>query len=48
MVTPVAMIESLAQRIADSDYQMNTHAIGDSANVAVLRAYQKVLEGNCR
>jgi predicted amidohydrolase YtcJ len=24
---------------------MNTHAIGDSANVVVLRAYQKVLEG---
>ncbi len=46
MVTPVADIEKLAKRIAASDYQMNTHAIGDSANVVVLRAYQKVLEGN--
>ena len=45
MVTPVAEIEALATRIAASDYQMNTHAIGDSANVVVLRAYQKALEG---
>lgn len=45
MVTPVAEIGALAERIAASDYQMNTHAIGDSANVVVLRAYQKVLEG---
>ncbi|NAY93066.1 amidohydrolase family protein [Muricauda sp. JGD-17] len=45
MVTPVDEIEALAQRIAESDYQMNTHAIGDSANVVVLKAYQKALEG---
>ena len=45
MVTPVPEIEALAERIAASDYQMNTHAIGDSANVVVLRAYQKALEG---
>jgi len=45
MVTPVDQIESLAQRIAATDYQMNTHAIGDSANIVVLRAYEKALEG---
>ncbi|QLG46173.1 amidohydrolase [Costertonia aggregata] len=45
MVTPVSKIDSLAQRIARSDYQMNTHAIGDSANIVVLRAYKKALEG---
>jgi predicted amidohydrolase YtcJ len=45
MVTPVEDIEALAMRIAASDYQMNTHAIGDSANIAVLRAYKKALEG---
>ena len=45
MVTPVAEIENLANRLALSEYQMNTHAIGDSANIAVLRAYKKVLEG---
>ncbi len=45
MVTPVDQIEVLAQRIAATDYQMNTHAIGDSANIVVLRAYEKALEG---
>ncbi len=43
MVTPVIEIGALAERIAATDYQMNTHAIGDSANVVVLRAYEKVL-----
>ncbi|WP_394346259.1 amidohydrolase [Maribacter caenipelagi] len=45
MITPVAEIEALAQKLANSEYQMNTHAIGDSANIAVLRAYKKVLQG---
>ncbi|MGS2761791.1 amidohydrolase [Sinomicrobium sp. M5D2P9] len=45
MVTPVADIEALAIKIASSDFQMNTHAIGDSANIAVLRAYSRALEG---
>ncbi|MBS9462942.1 amidohydrolase [Flagellimonas sp. 389] len=45
MITPVDEIEALAERIAASDYQMNTHAIGDSANIVVLRAYKKALEG---
>ncbi|MFD2101383.1 amidohydrolase [Flagellimonas iocasae] len=45
MVTRVDQIGALAERIAASDYQMNTHAIGDSANIVVLRAYQKALEG---
>nr|WP_149275454.1 amidohydrolase [Pareuzebyella sediminis] len=45
MVTPVESIEALADRIANSEYQLNTHAIGDSANAVVLRAYDKVLKG---
>ncbi|MBU3027872.1 amidohydrolase [Zobellia galactanivorans] len=45
MVTPVSQIEDLAQSIAKTDFQMNTHAIGDSANVVVLRAYEKALKG---
>ncbi len=45
MITPAEDMEALAKRIANSDYQMNTHAIGDSANVVVLRAYTKALEG---
>ena len=45
MITPVDEIEDLARRIAISEYQMNTHAIGDSANAVVLRAYEKALNG---
>ncbi|PIF01605.1 MAG: amidohydrolase [Maribacter sp.] len=45
MVTPVDLIESLADSIAATEYQMNTHAIGDSANVVVLKAYKRALEG---
>jgi hypothetical protein len=45
MVTPVDEIEKLAYRIAASPYQMNTHAIGDSANIVVLKAYKDALKG---
>lgn len=45
MVTPVDEIEGLAMKLGASKFQMNTHAIGDSANIAVLRAYEKALEG---
>ncbi|MGB6269444.1 MAG: amidohydrolase [Olleya sp.] len=37
--------QDLAVRIANSGYQMNTHAIGDSANRFVLQTYQKTLKG---
>ena len=33
----------LSQRALASGFQINTHAIGDSANVSVLRVYQKAL-----
>lgn len=45
MITPADKMESLAARIAATDYQMNTHAIGDSANIVALKAYEKALEG---
>ncbi len=45
MITPVSEIGELAVRIAATKYQMNTHAIGDSANAVVLRAYEKALAG---
>ncbi len=35
----------VAQKIADSGFQMNTHAIGDSANREILKVYAKVLKG---
>ena len=45
MITPVETIEALAERIAKTEYQMNTHAIGDSANIVILKAYESALEG---
>ncbi len=45
MITPAEDLEALASRIAGAGYQMNTHAIGDSANIALLRAYTRALEG---
>lgn len=45
MVTPVSQIQGLANRLAKTDFQLNTHAIGDSANVVVLKAYQRALAG---
>ncbi|MFT7072308.1 MAG: putative amidohydrolase YtcJ [Patiriisocius sp.] len=45
MITTPKQLDSLAKAIAVAGYQMNTHAIGDSANVAVLRAYKKALVG---
>ncbi|CAM1346300.1 amidohydrolase [Tenacibaculum crassostreae] len=37
-------LQNLVKRIADSEYQMNTHAIGDSANYVMLKTYDKVLK----
>lgn len=38
-------LQKTAKRIALSDYQMNTHAIGDSANYIMLKTYNEVLKG---
>ena len=45
LVTDLETLKKSAERIANSDFQMNTHAIGDSANRAVLETYNKVLKG---
>ena len=37
--------DSLAQVLAKTDFQMCTHAIGDSANRTILNIYNKVLKG---
>ncbi len=42
-VTPVDEIQDLAHRIAESLYQMNTHAIGDSTALVVMEAYTEAL-----
>ena len=44
LVTGVEKTREIAQRIANSDYQMNTHAIGDSANTFLLKTYRDVLK----
>jgi predicted amidohydrolase YtcJ len=36
---------NVAKQIAASEYQMNTHAIGDSANYLMLKTYKDVLKG---
>ncbi|MEP5254822.1 MAG: amidohydrolase [Winogradskyella arenosi] len=45
LVTDLETMTAAAKRIADSEFQMNTHAIGDSANHAVLQTYEKALAG---
>ena len=45
MITPADSLQMLADKIAAADFQMNTHAIGDSANISVLRAYETALKG---
>jgi predicted amidohydrolase YtcJ len=38
-------MKTVANRIAASDFQLNTHAIGDSANTVILKVYKEALEG---
>ncbi|MFD2824129.1 amidohydrolase [Lacinutrix iliipiscaria] len=45
MVIGLEAYKNLAQRIEKAGYQMNTHAIGDSAVSYVLKTYEKTLEG---
>lgn len=44
LVIGVEAYKDLAKRIEKAGYQMNTHAIGDSANRFVLQTYAKTLE----
>ncbi|NNK82340.1 MAG: amidohydrolase [Flavobacteriaceae bacterium] len=44
MVNDIKTLQKTAKRIANSDFQMNTHAIGDSANHVVLQTYKSVLK----
>jgi predicted amidohydrolase YtcJ len=36
-------IKDVAMQIAASKFQLNTHAIGDSANTVILKIYSKAL-----
>ncbi|MCK8523876.1 amidohydrolase [Aquimarina sp. D1M17] len=44
MVIGVEEFKTLAKRLAGSPFQMNTHAIGDSANAVVMKTYYDVLQ----
>ncbi len=45
LLTPAATMDGYFARIADSEFQANTHCIGDSANRLVLNLYGKYLKG---
>jgi predicted amidohydrolase YtcJ len=45
LLSSVQEYRALAQRLAASPFQMNTHAIGDSANRLLLDIYGEVLRG---
>ena len=44
MVTSLDTLAEMARRISRSEFQMNTHAIGDSANAFVLKTYAQSLK----
>ena len=44
LVTDVESIKILAKKLSEADFQMNTHAIGDSTVNILIKAYSKVLE----
>ena len=45
LIHPPKRYQEIAKQIAASEYQMNTHAIGDSANYWVLKVYEEALKG---
>ncbi|MGC6284234.1 MAG: amidohydrolase [Polaribacter sp.] len=44
LIYPPERYSEIAKQIAASDFQMNTHAIGDSANYWVLKVYEEALK----
>lgn len=45
LITPIADMKIIAKKIAVSNFQLNTHAIGDSANTVLLKIYKEALTG---
>lgn len=45
LLSEPAHFDSLARRLAETDFQLCTHAIGDSANRMILTVYNKYLGG---
>ncbi|MDN3596672.1 amidohydrolase [Zunongwangia endophytica] len=46
LLSPVEDFKDVAARVAKSKYQLNTHAIGDSANYVVLKTYDSLLKND--
>ena len=44
LLNPIKETRRIAQQIANSDFQMNAHAIGDSTNTVLLKIYKEVLK----
>ena len=45
LLSPISQLKSTAKQIAASPFQLNSHAIGDSANTVLLKIYKEVLTG---
>ncbi len=45
LLSPQSHFDSVAAMLAQTDFQMCTHAIGDSANRVILHIYNKYLQG---
>ncbi|MFD1096625.1 amidohydrolase [Salegentibacter chungangensis] len=46
LLSPISEFKKTAERIAKTEFQLNTHAIGDSANFVVLKTYDSLLKSN--
>lgn len=45
LLSPIEEIRKTTKKIAGSDFQMNSHAIGDSTNTVLLKIYKEALSG---
>jgi len=45
LLSPISDLKEIARQIAGSEFQLNSHAIGDSANTVLLKIYKDVLTG---
>jgi predicted amidohydrolase YtcJ len=45
LLSPISKLKSIAKKISESPFQLNSHAIGDSANTVLLKIYKEVLTG---
>jgi predicted amidohydrolase YtcJ len=46
LLSPIEDFKETAKRVANSKFQLNTHAIGDSANSVVLKTYDELLSSS--